>query len=208
MVTSRLLYVAPVWMARAQRVAALRITKCNRTVSTVVATFLTELPPADLLAGVRKRVRARKRRERDAVISQLTNEERSATMVEWQNRWTAESSVTGWLRQILPSVHRWVGRLPGSPVTFHLAQALTGHGAFNEYLHSSGSLNRRRVLIVRPQWIMWPTRYFYAHFGMNAVQSSRTCLAIRRGGKTSKDYCVGRALGIRKLIQPGKLSSI
>lgn len=56
------------------------------------------------------------------------------TLEEWESWWTAETLVAWWTRRILPSVHRWVARPAGSPVTFHLAQVLTDHGAFNEYL--------------------------------------------------------------------------
>lgn len=53
------------------------------------------------------------------------------TLMEWQNRWTSGTAGASWIGWLLPSIQRWIGRPPGSPVTYHLAQALTGHGAFN-----------------------------------------------------------------------------
>lgn len=62
-VVSKLLYAAPVWavkgsayetnraaLNRALRLAAIRITRCYRTVSTAAALFLAGIPPGDLLA--------------------------------------------------------------------------------------------------------------------------------------------------------------
>lgn len=43
-----------------------------------------------------------------------------------------------WTRRVFPSVHRWIGRLPGDPITYRLAQSLSGHGAYNGYLHRFG----------------------------------------------------------------------
>lgn len=36
---------------------------------------------------------------------------------------------------IVSSVHKWIERPFGNPITYHLAQVLTGHGAFGEYLY-------------------------------------------------------------------------
>lgn len=60
---------------------------------------------------------------------------RAGTIAAWQRRWAEETSVAGWTRRVLSSVHRWIGRPPGAPVTFWLAQALTGHGVYGEYLY-------------------------------------------------------------------------
>lgn len=55
-----------------------------------------------------------------------------------QTRWAAESVVVGWTRRVLPTVVRWTIRPPGTSVTYHLTQTLTGYGAFNEYRHQFG----------------------------------------------------------------------
>lgn len=43
-------------------------------------------------------------------------------------------------RQVLPSVHKWIGRLPDAPVTFRLSQVLTGNRVYNGYLHRFGTI--------------------------------------------------------------------
>lgn len=152
-VTSKLLYAAPVWasratrfktnkdmLGRAQRLAALRITRCYKTVSTMAAFFLAEIPPTDLLAKEREEIRMKRSAEPGAAVSAVTRETRSATVQEWQSRWAAEQGVAGWTRRVLPSVHRWIGRPPGAPVIYRLAQVLSGHGSFGEYLHRFGLL--------------------------------------------------------------------
>lgn len=111
-VTSRLLYAAPVWAARAskygvndaalgraQRLAALRITHCYRTVSTAAALFLAEMPPADLLAVERETVRRRMRTVASANLDEIGTDAREATVTDWQRRWTKED-------QVGPSFHR------------------------------------------------------------------------------------------------------
>lgn len=70
--------------------------------------------------------------------STLTRDARAITIVKWQARWSDQTTMASWTRRVLPSVERWIGRPAGAPVTFHLAQALTGHGAFNDYLHRFG----------------------------------------------------------------------
>lgn len=73
LIMSRLLYAAPVWigwaaeyrtnydtMTKAQRLAAVRITLCYRTISTAATLFLAELPPVDFLARERETNRQRR----------------------------------------------------------------------------------------------------------------------------------------------------
>lgn len=150
-VTSRLLYAAHVWATRAskygmnrvalgsaRRLAALRVTRCYRTVSTVAALFFAEMLPADLLAIERETVRRRRKAEPDANKNELDAEAREATVSEWERRWADETTVAAWTRRVLLSVRKWIGRPPGAPVTYRLAQVLTGHGAYNGYLHRFG----------------------------------------------------------------------
>ncbi|CAI6369109.1 unnamed protein product [Macrosiphum euphorbiae] len=104
-------------MIRAQRIAALRVTRAYRTVSAEAALFLAGTPPGDLLALERKRVR-----------SKLDDLDRADS-----NRWSR--GVRGaWTRTILPDLIRWTKRWP-KDLTFHVTQALTGHGCFRYYLH-------------------------------------------------------------------------
>lgn len=143
----RLLYAALVWatkaakfemnktvLGRAQSLAALRVTRCYRTVSTVAVTFLAEMPPAVLVAVEREAIRNRARREPDGDKRAIARDAREATLAEWQRRWAAETSVAEWTRRLLPSVHKWIGRPAGAPVSFRLAQFLSGHGAYGDYL--------------------------------------------------------------------------
>lgn len=129
-ITSKILYIALVWVSRAvrfqtnkvtlgraQRIAALQITRCYRMV---------EILPADLLAVERKIVRNRRKAEPDTEAAEITEEARAATFNAWQNRWASEATVAAWTRQVLPSIYRWIGMPQSSAVTFHLAQAFTG----------------------------------------------------------------------------------
>lgn len=107
----------------------------------MAALSLTEIPPVDLLDKEREEIRRKRSAEPGAAVSVLARETRSATIDEWQSPWAAEQGVAGWTRRVLPSVHRWIGRPPGAPVTYRLAQVLSGHGSFGEYLHRFGLLD-------------------------------------------------------------------
>ncbi|KAL4089772.1 hypothetical protein QTP88_024743 [Uroleucon formosanum] len=146
-VNSRLLYACPTWaerackyaicrnlMIRAQRIAALRVTRAYRTVSAEAALFLAGNPPGDLLALERKRVRS-KLDDPDRADSkdEIRRAERDILLAAWSNRWSR--GVRGaWTRTILPDLIRWMKRCP-KDLTFHVTQALTGHGCFRYYLH-------------------------------------------------------------------------
>lgn len=53
-------------------------------------------------------------------------------MSEWQERW-ASSEKGAWTRMLISDIAPWSERRYGC-VTFHLAQALSGHGCFAAYL--------------------------------------------------------------------------
>jgi hypothetical protein len=152
-VESKLLYVAPIWSAavsasgrttrgliRPQRAIALRVIRAYRTVSDDAGLLLAYMPPADLLA--QERVRLRRRREQPPLpgapptsLVALKFTEREATLVLWQRRW-AFSPKGQWTRRLIPDVRRWVRRpLPMIPLTFRMTQALSGHSCFQHYLH-------------------------------------------------------------------------
>lgn len=158
-VESQLLYAAPTWvdsatssartvknLVRPQRAIALRIIRAYRTVSDEAALVLAGMPPADLLAKERKRIRTRTAAPPipDAIpISKpaIKRLERSVTITQWQARW-ASTPKASWTRRLLPDLNRWVGRtVPRMPLTFHMTQALTGHGCFQHYLHKMGRAN-------------------------------------------------------------------
>lgn len=103
----------------------------------------------------------------DAILQPavLMHEIRPTTMSKWQDRWTTETAVAGWTRRLLPPVVGLAARPSGCLITFHLAQALTGHRAFNEYLHQFGIIassecahckspvnDVEHTIFVCPQW--------------------------------------------------------
>lgn len=188
-VTSRLLYAASVWadrvinyavnihnMSRPLRLAAIRAIRCYRTVSTALALVLAGLPPGDLLALERLSMHRHRKDDPSRLLAAFVKELREATIAEWQLRWTAESQVVGWTRRVVPSVTRWVNRPPGAPVTFHLAQAMTSHGAFNEYLYRIGIIASPQCAHYRPPTTMWTTPCLCAPNGATSGRPSLPCL--------------------------------
>lgn len=153
---SQLLYAAPVWcktvaasartkvnLTRPQRAAALRVIRAYRTVSDEAALLLAAMPPVDLLGLERLRIYERLKEPVTAETPTLSKdamkrEERKRTIDLWQTRW-ASTSKAAWTREVIPDVSRWLGRtVPLVPLTFHMTQALTGHGCFQHYLHRMG----------------------------------------------------------------------
>lgn len=158
-VSNRLLYAALVWsiqatkydanrvaLLRDQRIVAIRIARCYRTVSAAAAFILADTPPGNLLARERGKIRVNRTDgpNRPQVSAAMACEARDATLVEWQARWTEETEVARWTRRVLLSIKRWIERPSGAPISFHLAQALTGQGAFGEYLHRFALLDSPR----------------------------------------------------------------
>jgi len=146
-VHSKLLYAAPVWarsveateknrnaLSQSQRVAALRITRCYRTVSDMAALVLARMPPAHLLAGERARIyEVRRLAAQIQLDAPLSTYQRNATLRSWQQVWE-KTKKGAWTKRMIPDVERWVLHSKLRAVTFHLAQALTGHGCFQRYL--------------------------------------------------------------------------
>ncbi|KAL4122712.1 hypothetical protein QTP88_014995 [Uroleucon formosanum] len=153
---TQLLYAAPVWseavsltvkaqtiLRRPQRVAALRTIKAYRTVSDEAAFVLSGMPPVDLMAEERARIKTRGSEDllpddSPHTRSTIKKEERRTTIAEWQRR--REGTIkASWTRRIIPSITRWVNRTtPRVPWTYHMTQALSGHGCFQGYLHCMG----------------------------------------------------------------------
>jgi len=95
-VHSRLLYCAPVWaesisgvkkseeaMLSAQRIAALRVARCYRTVSDMASLVLAKMPPAPLLALLRKKI-AESRKSGDVLSKIVAMRE---VIGQWQSVW-------------------------------------------------------------------------------------------------------------------------
>jgi len=155
-VESQLLYAASVWatqvskiarttanLIRPQRKAALRVIRAYRTVSDEAALLLAFMPPVDLVGLERLRIRERTAAPAAPGAAPLSKaaikrEERRVTIDQWQDRWAGSGKAT-WTRKLIPDVRRWIGRtVPKIPLTFHMTQALTNHGCFQEYLHRMG----------------------------------------------------------------------
>lgn len=145
-VSSKMLYASAIWanrgtkiaknrgeMARAQRTVALRTVRAYRTVSADGSSILASMLPADLAANERLRTR-RRREDQDATDtpSTIKRQERAISVAAWQARWD-RSSKARWTHSLLPDVGRWLSK-PPMGLTFHLTQALTGHGCFRSYL--------------------------------------------------------------------------
>ncbi|CAH1720554.1 unnamed protein product [Aphis gossypii] len=140
-VHSRLLYGAAVWsepalktqknknmLLQAQRCAALKVARCYRTVSDMASLVLARMPPAFLQAEDRKNAVAAK-----TTGAVLLKRETTARMISsWQMVWDSTSKAA-WTRRLIPDLSRWWHRGPRA-ISFHMAQALTGHGCFQQYL--------------------------------------------------------------------------
>jgi hypothetical protein len=136
-VTSRILYAAPIWVNHMEerawnklrsvhRRSQLRVACGYRTISYAAAAVISSIPPVRLLA-----------RERADIRSGLNKETAMNTLFNnWQNDW--DISTDGrWTYRLIPNVRRWVSRKFGE-VTYHLTQVLSGHGCFAAYLNRFG----------------------------------------------------------------------
>ncbi|KAF0768227.1 Reverse transcriptase domain-containing protein [Aphis craccivora] len=140
-VHSRLLYGAAVWadevqkvakyqniMLQSQRCAAVRVARCYRLVSDMAALVLARMPPVTVQAAVLKRAAALK--NEGVILSAKLKED--DTLSRWQAMWDA-SKKAEWTKFLIPNLRRWWTH--GSrQVSYHMAQALTGHGCFQAYL--------------------------------------------------------------------------
>jgi len=144
-VHSRLLYGADVWAERvlqvqkpktlllqSQRCAALRVARCYRTVSDMASLVLARMSPVFLLAVGRSRTAA----ARKAGTSLSKGEVTADIVRHWQALWDTTPKAA-WTRRLIPDVSRW-WRYGLRQVSYHMAQALTGHGCFQQYLWTRG----------------------------------------------------------------------
>lgn len=79
--------------------------------------MITGIPPIDLIVDER--------------VHKTGKEE---TLRRWQTRWE-EYQGSKWTKALIPDVETWVQRKHGQ-LSYHLTQALTGHGCFNNYLNA------------------------------------------------------------------------
>jgi hypothetical protein len=161
-VHSKLLYAASVWakdglkternrrtLNKAQRIMAIRATRCYSSVSDMASILLVGTPPVDLLALERTNIEI-------MLTEMLTIKEakkiaRESTMEIWQVRWT-NTTKASWTKRLLPNIQRWISRLNQISISYHLAQGLTGHGCFQEYLfRRSRALDPKCVYCPEPR---------------------------------------------------------
>lgn len=134
---SIMLYGAPIWgsamdrkcyrntFLRVQRQAAIRITRAYRTTSTKALLVLARVPPIHLLVDQRNQI----------LNEQPRCESENNTLIDsWKKWWDIEDGVASWTKALIKDVGPWILRKHGE-TNFYLTQILTGHGAFNAYLH-------------------------------------------------------------------------
>uniref|UniRef100_A0A2S2PSC1 Retrovirus-related Pol polyprotein from type-1 retrotransposable element R1 2 n=1 Tax=Schizaphis graminum TaxID=13262 RepID=A0A2S2PSC1_SCHGA len=163
-VESQLLYAAPVLanavncsikartnLRRPQRSTALRVIRAYRTVSDEAAFVLAGMPPADLVANERARIKVKmsevlQQGERPHTKAKVKRIERKKTIQEWQSKWS-RSTKASWTRRLIPDIVRWSERTTvRAPLTYHMTQALIGHGCFQHYLHRMGRADSQRCM--------------------------------------------------------------
>ncbi|XP_053667420.1 uncharacterized protein LOC128717489 [Anopheles marshallii] len=102
-----------------------------------VATVLAGVVPICL--QVKEDARCyRKQQETGTSLKELHVLERQATLAEWQTMWDElepTSRYTRWTHRVVPDIGLWKARRHDD-MPFYLAQVLSGHGFFHEYLHS------------------------------------------------------------------------
>lgn len=136
-VTSRLLYGAPIWhptitvqarkvMESVHRRVMLRVACCYRTVSHEAAAVVSSMPPLKLMAEERTKVY-------NGIDKFLAKAQLASA---WQASWTAAENGR-WTFRLISNLGPWIERKHGE-VCFHLSQVLTGHGCFNHYLKRFG----------------------------------------------------------------------
>lgn len=135
-VKSIILYASPIWAVSMRfktycgklnsvyRLIALRVCCAYRTVSDEAAFVIAGMAPVDLLA-------------KEALYihedGNTKEEARAKTLEYWQRRWTATTKGR-WTHSLIPDIKIWVERKYGD-VDYYLAQFLSGHGSYRQYLY-------------------------------------------------------------------------
>uniref|UniRef100_A0A2S2P9L2 Retrovirus-related Pol polyprotein from type-1 retrotransposable element R1 n=1 Tax=Schizaphis graminum TaxID=13262 RepID=A0A2S2P9L2_SCHGA len=88
------------------------------------------MPPVFLLAVGRKRIMVA--RKEGTVLSKV--DIMADTLHRWQTLWESTPKAA-WTRTLIPDLSKWWHHGPRQ-ITFHMAQILTGHGCFQQYLWS------------------------------------------------------------------------
>ncbi|XP_028966745.1 uncharacterized protein LOC114828103 [Galendromus occidentalis] len=143
--TSIATYGAPVWekalrkernvrrLASVQRQMALRICRAYRTAGLSAVLALSRQVPWHLVVTERK-LRHEDRREPDPERRRTKKQRWEETLSKWQEEWTEDTGESEWTKKLVPDLREWQTRRHGQ-TSYHLTQALTGHGCFQEYLY-------------------------------------------------------------------------
>lgn len=108
----------------------LRVASAYCTTSTDAIGVITGIAPLDLLAMERKRIHKKKNPELAPTAASIVD--------TWQSRWD-NSSKGRWTYALIPKIGPWISRRHGE-TSYHLTQALSGHGCFAAYLKRFGKL--------------------------------------------------------------------
>jgi hypothetical protein len=150
-IRSRVLYGAPIWaeelmanrrslilLRRLHRTTAIRIAKGYRNVSHASASVLAASPPFELQALALQQVCNHRRAlgsDCDRPVQDVWRETRHRIWERWRSQLQQEDIRRPHraVRAILPNWETWRDR-GGVPLTYRMAQVLTGHDVFGEYL--------------------------------------------------------------------------
>ena len=147
-VTSVLMYAAPVWadavrmptylkiISSVYRLSALRAISGFRTISNDAALVLAEMLPVDILAREMKRLHEFRSRTGRRLNAAQRERERQISISLWQRRWR-EAESGRWTFRLVPDIQKWMSRRHGV-TNYQLTQFLSGHGGYRWYLHRFG----------------------------------------------------------------------
>jgi hypothetical protein len=111
------------------RLAVMRVVSAYRTVSYDAACVIAGMMP--ICMTIKEDAKCGESKRRTGVSERPSHREQS--LLDWQEAWN--NSLKGrWTYRLIPKLKPWLERRHGE-VGYHLTQFLTGHGAFEEYLH-------------------------------------------------------------------------
>lgn len=188
-VESVIMYAAPIWasglefstnvgvLISTQRSALLKMARAYRTISWDALSILTGQIPLDLLIYEREVIFYRSKESTNSneeAGRNLKKIAREDTMARWQKRW--ETSTKGrWTYQLIPSIEKWIMWGP-KVLTYHVTQALTGHGCFATYLYKIGKKSTKSCWFC-PQETDDPAHSLFT-CSRWSVERSRLCHAL------------------------------
>ena len=200
-VTSILLYGAPIWSKALQkktysrsidsvyRRCVLRVICGFRTISYDAAYVVAGMPPIALLANERQKIFENRAQGTVQTARETRIHMRSEAMAEWQQLWSS-SEKGRWTFRLIPSIDVWLNREHGE-VDFYLTQMLTGHGCFRSYLYKCGHDDMPDC----PNCKDIPEDAEHVFFICPRFEESRQVLAKRTGTRPTPENIVTQMLG-------------